>query len=31
VAFGLYGPARMAFIAELVEGDNMNNAIVLAR
>jgi MFS family permease len=31
LAFGLYGPARMAFIAELVEGDNMNNAIVLGQ
>jgi MFS family permease len=31
VAFGLYGPARMAFIAELVEGETMNNAIVLAQ
>lgn len=31
VAFGLYGPARMAFIAELVEGEKMNNAIVLGQ
>ena len=31
VAFALYGPARMAFIAELVEGDTMNNAIVLGQ
>jgi MFS family permease len=31
VAFALYGPARMAFIAELVEGETMNNAIVLGQ
>jgi MFS family permease len=31
VAFALYGPARMAFIAELVEGDAMSNAIVLGQ
>ena len=31
LAFALYGPGRMAFIAELVEGDDMNNAIVLGQ
>lgn len=31
VAFALYGPSRMAFIAELVEGKTMNNAIVLGQ
>jgi MFS family permease len=29
VAFAMYGPARMAFMAELVEGDDLGNAIVL--
>jgi MFS family permease len=29
VAFAMYGPARMAFMAELVEGDALGNAIVL--
>lgn len=31
VAFALYGPARMAFIAELVEGPARSNAIVLGQ
>lgn len=31
VAFALYGPARMAFIAELVEGPARTNAIVLGQ
>ena len=31
LAFALYGPGRMAFIAELVEGDDMGNAIVLGQ
>lgn len=31
VAFALYGPARMAFIAELVDGPARTNAIVLGQ
>lgn len=31
LAFALYGPGRMAFIAELVEGGSMGNAIVLGQ
>lgn len=31
IAFAFYGPARMAFMAELVEGNDLGNAIVLGQ
>ena len=31
ITFAFYGPARMAFIAELVDGGSMSNAIVLGQ